>query len=212
VVRLEDREHFPQKTFRRPIGQGNLATAFGHPLQLGSGEMGTGREHHAEHAHDEIELRFGVGQRLGVALPEIDAQAGLGGAGVGLLDEIVRDIDAADHAAPAGRDEGEISRAASHIEHQRAGFEKEPRHEFFGRDFNGAGDLTEVAGFPSGFLFGFEGFQVGDDGIESAVHGARLRHSGRTRFAARVNPLAGKLSRPPERLGGNPRARLGIVP
>jgi hypothetical protein len=46
-----------------------------------------------------------------------------------------------------------------------------PRHEFLGDIFDGAGDLSEVAGFPSRLLTGFDDFEVWDGrGIERGDH------------------------------------------
>src|SRR5436309_15909982 len=63
-------------------------------------------------------------------------QAFRGRAGAGLRDEIARDVNAADHATAARSDEGEISRAAGHLEHARARLEGLPRHEFLGEVFD----------------------------------------------------------------------------
>src|SRR6266853_495426 len=47
---------FPNKPFRRPIGQCDLPSGPGHAPQFGGSNLGSWREHNAKHAHDEIEL------------------------------------------------------------------------------------------------------------------------------------------------------------
>src|SRR5258706_9360720 len=93
-----------------------------------------------------------------------------GRAGAGLVNEVGGDVYAADDAGAARSQDREIPRAASRIEHAQAGFEGLARHKFPGDIFNGAGDLTEVAGFPGRLLFGFDTFEVWDGGkIERSV-------------------------------------------
>ena len=76
--------------------------------------------------------------------PSAVARAGLG-------NEVARDVDAADHAAGACRENREIPRAASRIEHACAGLNGLPRHEFLRDIFDGASSqvligLPEEAG------------------------------------------------------------------
>jgi hypothetical protein len=156
-VRFEDIEHLPDEAFGRPVGQGDLPSWFGHAMELGDSDVGLWSEHDPEHAHDEIELALIEWQCLGIAFSEVDSQTLRGGAGAGLCDEVGRDVDAADIAAVAGSDDRQISRAARHVENARAGPERLTRHKFLGDIFNAAGDLSEVAGLPHGFLARFDG-------------------------------------------------------
>lgn len=161
-MRFEDIEHFPDKTFRRPVGQRQLPAGFGHALQFSGGDFRSRCEHHAEHAHDQIELFVIERQRLGVSFLEINVQFRFGSASARLSDEIAGDINAANRAAISRCDDGKISRAASHVEHSRSAQERLMCHEFLGDIFNAAGDLPEVAGFPRRLLLRFDGFEIGN--------------------------------------------------
>jgi hypothetical protein len=108
---------------------------------------------------------------LGVAFLEGDARTFRGSPGAGLRNEVARDVNAADRATAARSEDREISSTASHVEHVRVGLKGLPRHEFRGDIFDGAGDLTEVAGFPGRLLTGFDDLEVWDGrGIERRDH------------------------------------------
>src|SRR3954470_7599129 len=91
---------------------------------------------------------------------ELDPQAFASSAGAGLLNEVGRNVDAADDAAIARGDDCKVSGATSHIKDVRAGTQGLTRHEFAGNIFDRAGDLSEITGFPGSLLFGFDHFKI----------------------------------------------------
>jgi hypothetical protein len=125
-------------------------------MELGDSDVGLRCEHDPKHADDEVELAVIEWQCLGVAFSEVNSQTLRVRAGAGLCNEVGRDVDAADHAAVAGSDDSQISRAARHVENARAEPERLTRHKFLGGIFNAAGDLPEVAGLPHRFLARFD--------------------------------------------------------
>ena len=162
-------EHLPDEPGWRPVGQCDMTAAFGDAQQLSGGKVWPRRKHHAEHADAGIELAVCELQGFHVAFLEADVQAGGTGTGAGLLEKAAGDVDAANDTATPRGDEREVAGAAGQIEYARARIERQARHEFLGDVFDGAGDLTKIAGFPGCLLSGLHGFEVWN-GIEFHIN------------------------------------------
>jgi hypothetical protein len=139
------------------------AAGLGHAQQLGSSNVGRGVNitPNMLTTNRTRSLRMGAPRRR---LPRNRWASSLRRRGRGLIDEVGCDVDAADHAAATRSQDREIPRATRHVEHVRAGLERLeglPRHEFLGDMFDGAGDLSEVAGFPGRFCLALTASRLG---------------------------------------------------
>jgi hypothetical protein len=120
----------------------------------------SGREHRAEHGDDGVEARVIDGQRLGVALDELDVEA------LGLrplaaaLEERRHVVDAGDMGAEPRRGDRRVAGPGRDVEDAPAGVQVGAVGQVLGSDLDPRGDRVVVPGGPGRLLASLDGGEV----------------------------------------------------
>ena len=156
--RLED---LSDKTFRRPVGEADLALGLADPQQLGRRAVLVRREHDAEGGEHRVEAVIVERQVFRVGFPEFDLHAFRRGARLAAFQQRRHVVGRGDVAPPPRRGKARHAVAGGDIEHLRAGLEIERLAEFFADDLQRRADDGVIARRPCGLLTRLEGGEVG---------------------------------------------------
>ena len=119
------------------------------------------REHRTVDREDRVELPVGEGNRLGVALTQVDGDALGLGAPASAFEEVRHVVDADDLAPAAGGRESGVPAAARDVEHAPARLEVGGLADLIGHRLDHEGHGMEVAAGPHLLLAALDGGQVG---------------------------------------------------